>query len=171
MASRTTVHVGSGRAERTLTELAKLRELEFATAIKGDYPGRPGLTVAQVAAWQEYGTDRVPARPALRTASYNNRDVVAKIFADEVRAIIDGNRLGHTAGRRVAKAMAESIVKAIDESPNWAEPLKPATIERKERRGARAPTHPLIDTETYRKSVHWRVSRNGQVVEEGRAAE
>jgi hypothetical protein len=159
MADAKTEIKGSLQFSRSiLRELTKLGELKAAMVIKGQYPN--GRSVAQIAAIQEFGTARIPARPFVRHALRSVGEVQAVLRAESA-AITSKNRKAPTACRRVAQAMAALVVRAIDESPGWAKPNAPETVRRK------GSDHPLIDTGLLRRSVHWRVVRGSATAEEG----
>lgn len=159
---RTTVHINDRVARRILANLEKFQSYEFQMVIKGNHPTR-NETVAKIAFWHEFGTNRMPARPFIREAQ-KRKDTVAAVAVKEVGSMISGRRTAETAARRIAQAMAKAAVDAIDDSTRWAVPLSPITIHKK------GHSHPLIETELMRKSIYWRVVRDGVILQEGRSA-
>lgn len=157
---RTTVHIKSGRAQRILRELAKLQEFVSTIAVKGDYAER-GRSIAEIALMHELGTVNMPSRPLFRTAAARAEEI-KQGFTVGISEIINGNRRAITVARRVARAMRAAVIDAIDTADKWAAALAPATVEKK------GHSHPLIDSGRLRDSIHWRVTRDGRTVEEGK---
>lgn len=125
----------------------------------------PTLTVARVAAWNEYGTPTAPARPAWRTTKDQPETADAVRQAQEaVRGLLlnpnerpDGQvaSAAEPAAKRVAKALQTSI-------DQWASPANAAaTIKRK------GFNDPLVDTGQERDSIRYEVTLNGRRVVKG----
>lgn len=104
-------------------------------------------TVAEVALWNEFGTERIPARPFLRNA--------------QNRANVRGEKI--VQARMEENADVEQICKDLglmlqDEIKNQIThgkfvPNAPSTIAHKH-----GSTRPLVDTGNLRQSVHWGVT-------------
>lgn len=75
---------------------------------------RSGISVAQIANWQEYGTDKIPARPYFRQAinksRYSYNSDIADIFKSSLNGLVDHIKLNALADNLV-KDYHESVVK------------------------------------------------------------
>ncbi len=103
---------------------------------------------AEVAAWNHFGTDKIPARPFLDVAIVKNKRAVSDA-AEEVLAgggsvsqAVDA--MGAMAAGRVQQYIAETYIPP---------PNSPRTIARK------GSSHPLIDTGQLRQSITWQRSK------------
>lgn len=126
-----------------------LEELEqdvllFVGVPEGARNDRTGALVADYAAWNEFGTKNIPARPAIRQTVDTYMDEYVEDLAD---ALLSGVT-PETAMNRLGEQMAKDISQSIRD---WQQPANaPSTIAQK------GENNPLVDTETYAKSVgHW----------------
>ena len=113
---------------------------------KQPYEGEDAPTLEDVALWNEFGTERIPARPFLRNA--------------QNKAIARGEKIVQV--RMEENADVEQICKDIglmlqDEIKNQIShgtfvPNAPSTIKRK------GSSRPLVDTGNLRQSTHWGVT-------------
>lgn len=113
--------------------------------------GESGLTVAQVAAANEYGTARIPSRPAFRRALDANRPGIRTRIDAEAGAVLDGTRTVDQAFGRLGlylQGLIRREIVALRDPPN-----APSTIERK------GSSNPLVDTGQYRQSITFQVVR------------
>lgn len=102
---------------------------------------------ASVAAFQEFGTINIPARPFIRSA--------IELGADEIRRgqvlVLKGVYEGRFSAKEAADALADFvkrlILKRLDEAIRWAAPLDAATIAKK------GNAIPLVDTGTMRDAL------------------
>lgn len=95
--------------------------------LKGAKPYGNGLSVSQVAIWNEYGTSRSPSRPFMRTAVVNDADKWVAEFSGGLKAAIRGETSVQQATEWVGGMMQADIQKAIDSNippPNAAGTLK-----------------------------------------------
>lgn len=88
-------------------------------------------------AWNEFGTATIPARPFMRSAVDENSGEINAMFANELNKAIDGQGAGIT---DIAVAIQKMIKERIEDSPAWAEPNAPLTVDIK------GFDHPLNDT-------------------------
>ena len=114
------------------------------------YPN--GKSVAEIAAIQEYGTDKIPSRPFMRQTFDKNKNAIAKMSA-AVLGRIQRRKTHRTVVasmvRELANGMAQAIKKEI-KAGNFT-PNAPSTIARKGR------SEPLQDTERMVNSIRGRV--------------
>lgn len=109
------------------------------------------VTVVDVATFNEFGTNRIPARPFVRTTFEMNE----KKFVSIIRQIKIQLATGNVAikdGLSLVGLFAQSeIQKTIGKSDSLFEPNAPSTIEKK------GSSKPLIDTGQMRQSVTFEV--------------
>lgn len=126
-----------------------------------EHPETDGATVAEVAAWNEYGTSRAPARPALGTLFERHgaafRDAVKAAVSD----VIDRRASPAEALRRLGELGVLKLRETIADSRSWAEPLAASTVRRK------GHDQPWIDTGTVEAAASYAVRRDGEVVDQG----
>ena len=119
---------------------------------KKQHEGRDGekADVAQIAAFNEFGTSTMPARPFLRKSADENKDVIVKMCTQAAKAIAKGS----TEQQELKKlgVFGASLVQEKIESGSYV-PLAPSTIKRK------GSSKPLIDTGQMRQSVHYVIRR------------
>lgn len=114
----------------------------------GTHPNSNGATVAEIAAYNEFGTDTIPERPFLRTSIRENmKPVYAPMIKALLEKILNGQvTVTQAIGLLGEKASADVKLKiiAISDPPNADE-----TIDKK------GSTNPLIDTGLMNQSVTW----------------
>lgn len=120
-------------------DIAKLRGRAVKVGLRAGGPSNKGVPVVQYAAFQELGTDRIPARPFMRrTADMGTaplqkfaQSLVARLMAGQisVEAVLDSMGLWYQARIRAT----------IRSAKTWAAPNSPKTIKRKKS------SSPLID--------------------------
>jgi len=131
--------------KKQLEEMAKLSVNVGFQA--GDAAEDSGIDVVDIAAWNEFGNERIPARPFMRDSFDNNKDTITKLLQSEGQKITDGTTTAEQVLTKVGMAMKGLIQNEIREGTF--KPLKKATIERK------GSSKPLIDTGTMRQSVNY----------------
>lgn len=146
---------------------ATLRQGATASGIRGvsvgffstaKYPD--GTPVAAVAAWNEFGTKRIPERPFFRQALGIVRDEVRGL----IRAGVDGRtlavrpNLGATVGAVVQGAIQQRIVD-LDQPPSSRQTIRAKQAKRRPGSGNTrwGASNPLIDTGKMRTSVAWQI--------------
>lgn len=106
------------------------------------------VKVAPYAAVQEFGSIHVPPRPFLRTTKQEKQGEWAKVLSERIRARNGDLR---KAMNDMLSLVRGDIVMTVRHH-TW-QPLKPATIRAKERKGRPEPNKPLIDTASLIKSI------------------
>lgn len=114
--------------------------------------GGEALDMAQIAAFNEFGTSKSPPRPFLRMTVDNNQEKIAKFVEKETKRIASGasseqvlNKLG---------AFGVGLVQETIGSGSFT-PNAPSTVAMK------GSSHPLIDTGQMRQSVHYVIKPKG----------
>lgn len=123
------------------TNLEELASLTIKVGVQGNeaaeqYGDGKGVTVAEVAVFNEYGTGRIPARPFMRE-TIEQTDNWAAESAKVHNAVIDGKdpyEVAELLGQKAASDVQDTIYDG-DFVPN-----SPATIKKK------GSSKPLIDT-------------------------
>jgi len=117
---------------------------EKKTISDGNKPGsgRPAFSnmadVAEIAAYNEFGTKRIPARPFFRPAFDEAKEKLKELQVLAINNILSGKWSVAIGVGRIGEFMASQIRKKIREVKT--PPLHPMTIARKKS------TKPLIDT-------------------------
>lgn len=116
----------------------------------GDHPDGD-ITIAEVAAFNEFGTRHIPARPFVSTAFDENLSKYERQLARDVRKATGqgGFMTAETVANRLGLRMQSDIqrkIVSLREPPN-----APATIRKK------GSSNPLIDTGRMRQSISFEV--------------
>lgn len=124
--------------------------------------GNKNPTVAQVAAWNEFGTGTAPARPFIRSTVDTEKNKLFRANLREFRRITDGRSTAKKSLDRLGFLLQTLIQKRIQTSSSWAKPNAPSVAARKRRGGAaRGPT-PLIETLLLHNSVSFKSKVRGR---------
>jgi len=143
--------------EQVIKAFDNLREPKFQNAtmqvgVVDDtikYPD--GTRLIDVALYNEFGTDRIPARPALRRAISRTTPKLIKLGEMQAKEMLFGRLRFDVAARRMAKIMVADMQKAIESFRT--PPNAPRTIQKK------GFNNPLIDTRLYKKSISFKLLR------------
>lgn len=137
-----------GRRSRLLT----IGVHEEATADVDDGNTKRSVKVAPYAAANEFGTERIPARPFLKNTMNRYGKAWEKFLVAQLK-----RRNNDVSGalNAVGNAAVRDVIATIKEG-NF-EPLKPRTIEAKRRKGRTDPEAILQDTESLIKSITYKV--------------
>ena len=123
--------------------LARIRSLDgvvVAVGIQssdGSKTDDDGVALVDVATWNEFGTDTIPARPWLRTALDLNRRRWTKAASKAVKEVVDGGT-GEAGLRILGQVMLGDAKESLLDGA-WT-PNAPSTIRRK------GSDQPLFDT-------------------------
>jgi len=109
-----------------------------------------GVSLVNIAIWNEYGTKHIPSRPFVRIASDENRKQWGDTVADGVGKVIDRQIKWRKCCDMVGVRMKDDIKKVIGDKSKLA-PNAPSTIARK------GHDKPLIDTGLMKSKVNYRV--------------
>lgn len=112
------------------------------------YEGDNPPTLEEVALWNEFGTETIPARPFLSRAQKSANARCAKL----VKARMDENADIEQIAKEIGIVLQDEIQQQITKG-NFV-PNAPSTIKRK------GSSRPLIDTGNLRQSVHWGITTN-----------
>lgn len=112
----------------------------------GEY--KDGTTVAEVAAYNEYGTGRIPARPFMRQTVDAKQGDWANLAQNVEKRVVGGMSIHQ--GLELIAIRAKGHIQEMIDKGDYA-PNSPATIRQKKS------SHPLIDTSRMRNSVEWKI--------------
>ncbi len=105
--------------------------------VKGLRKKKGGLSMAQIAAQNEFGTNYIPARPFIRTSFDENRDTINRAIQGEYNKIVAGTSTVKLSLDKIGLynvGLIQKKIRAIQYPPN-----SPATI------AAKKSSKPLID--------------------------
>lgn len=148
--------MSAGRASASLPGLARVRERVAALARQAVEIGVPasarypdGTSVAQVAAYNEFGTDTIPSRPAIREGVKAATPKAQALNKLNLPRVLDGRMAAGMALAQIGELGVSEVKRSILTGP-WV-PNSPATIRRK------GSSKPLVDTSQYHQSISSRV--------------
>lgn len=126
---------------------------------KAKHPQAPATmpTVAQIAFWNEFGTETIPSRPAIRRAMQGKgRKAIERVVSKTTSAVVRRKMGVDQALQRiglVAQAQIRREITELDSPPN-----APLTIELK------GSSNPLIDSGQLRRSINYEIVRGRKAV-------
>lgn len=130
-------------------------------------------SVAQVAAWMEFGTpgsdDRqydqirtlIKSRPFVRTMFVRYRSEIQEMLKNGMRDLITGKATREVIQQRIGEFLVEKTRETILDADAWAEPLADDTIERK------GHADPLIESGAMYDAASWAVRDGDKIVRSG----
>lgn len=131
--------------KKILKNLKKEDKSYSKIGIQTDAGDNNGVSIAEYAAANEFGTDKIPSRPFLRqTYDKNLNKIDLKVIS--IQNDIYSGKKSFEAGLKELGIWYEGIVKEAIKSGNW-QANAPATIDKK------GSSKPLIDTGTMRNSI------------------
>lgn len=117
----------------------------------GDYES--GVSVVQVALWNEFGTERIPERSFLRSVLYGNESLINSWRQKEIKEIMEKKTTPEKALSSIGFRIRELVKNKIgsDVPP----PNAPSTLARKKRLGVAPRT--LIESGLLQRSIDFKV--------------
>ena len=126
-------------------------------------------TVAQVAAWNELGTEYTPSRPFLRQSVDNNKDNISAMCKKQLELVSKGEATAEKALKAVGAmqvGLVQSTIRDGDFKPNAPITIKGGWIRRKGGKAfkikGKKSERPLIDTGRMRQLVHYVIVKKGE---------
>ena len=138
-ASKTSVEVGFQNGDITHLQ------------VKGDRKQSPGVSIAQIASYQEFGTDNIPQRSFMRTSFDENEQRINRFAENQFGLVLDGKQNVLKAFSLIGQLVQGIIqvkIREIRYPPNAA-----STIKRK------GSDKPLIDFGQMIQSVRYAIVR------------
>ena len=140
----------SKKIEKAKDEKAVYAKVGFPKSSGATYPN--GVLIAKVAAWNEYGTKKSPARPFMAITKKEKTPQVNYFYKRMMKDALNNPYKLSSSMEMLAKKykswIQETITK-LDDPPN-----APSTIARKKS------SNPLIDTSIMRKAVSYEIMRS-----------
>ena len=133
---------GGDKYKAVLGKIARLK-LTAQAGIPSGATTTDGKSIPMYAAYNEFGTSRIPARPFMRTTANEHQNEWCETLAGALKGeILKDNAKG--AMGLVGEQMKAHIQQTIQKG-SFA-PNSPKTVANKRRKGKVEPDHPLIDT-------------------------
>ena len=158
--------------ERIRDALAKLGGYQIGIGFQGpsgaeQHSDRSDATVAEVALFQEFGTDAhgnhpgIPERSFLRSAILEQQGALLDLLTNAINATIDGaDPLDELA--KIGKHAARFVRERLVDAPAWAEPLAASTVRRK------GHDIPLRETDKMVGAITWAIRDGDTIIKQGR---
>ena len=133
---------GGDKYKAVLEKIARLK-LTAQAGIPSGATTTDGKSIPMYAAYNEFGTSRIPARPFMRTTANEHQNERCETLAGALKGeILKDNAKG--AMGLVGEQMKAHIQQTIQKG-SFA-PNAPRTVANKRAKGKGEPDHPLIDT-------------------------
>jgi len=145
--------------KRFMKELQELAKLEAQIGFhRGDNVDDDGTDLCDIAAWNEFGTDHIPARPFLKQSVENNRDEINQMLAEKKQQILSG-----IPAEQVLKEIGifQKDLIQMEISEGSFEPNAASTIKKKLTTKKKGSVKPLIDTGRMLQSVGYKIKPRG----------
>lgn len=133
------------------TVLEGVRDVENIEPVTVGFYDESNATKAAV---NEYGTDRIPERPFMRTALDANASRYFDLFQAGLSSTVDGKGAGARLATRLGVEARNDIIESI-QSGQWT-PNAPSTIESK------GSSKPLVDTGEMQRALTFKVGDDGE---------
>ncbi len=144
--------------ERFFRELAELKELEVRVGFqRGDAQEEDGTDMCDVAAFNELGTDHIPARPFIRQSVDDNESKINAFLKAQVKDFAKGKSAEQVL-KEIGNFQKDLIQTEIEEG-NFV-PNAESTIRQKAKKGP-GPYLPLQDTGRMKQSVNFVIQKKG----------
>lgn len=156
--------LGIGKLEKQLAELGELRITFGYQGPSGAevHPDSDGKTIAQIAAYQEYGTPTAPARPMGSRTMEQNREAFATAGKKVISDVIDGRAEPEQAVEQAGELAVAALRKTISQSREWAEPNAASTA------ASKGHDQPLIgEHQTLTTHASWAARKGDSIVRQG----
>lgn len=128
-----------------MKSLQELGDMEVFVGLQSDQKYEDGTRMVDVAAYNEFGTSTIPARPFFKQSYENHRSELQKVCSQAAKSVINGGPASKALdmiGSFTTGLVQEEIVNG-----NFV-PNAPSTIKRK------GSDRPLIDTGKMRQGIH-----------------
>ncbi len=134
-------------------ELKKLAQMEVKVGFQsGEGSHSSGVDLCEIAAFNELGTQHIPARPFIRQTADSNEEGILSFMTAEVAKVAQGGTAEDALKRigTMTKGLMQGTISSGDFTPN-----APSTIKRK------GSATPLLDTGAMRQGVNFQVKNRG----------
>ena len=113
-------------------------------------------SIAQIAAWNEYGTPKIPERPAFRASFFNNRKKYLKALIAISKRAFKTQKLKQSAFEALGKEAKNDIERSIV-SGSWI--ANAISTQSKKGKGKQLINDPLINTGQTLSKVNYKVKK------------
>ncbi len=137
---------------RYFRELQKMTNMEVQVGFQGDEKYEDGTTIAEVAAYNEFGSSDTPERPFMRQ-SFENHESELQAACDAANRLVSSGGSADQALQQIG-VVAKGLVQEEIVNGGFA-PNAESTIRKK------GSEQPLIDTGTMRQAVNFVVKQRG----------
>lgn len=142
------VKINDAKWRKIIKQVAVMKRATVRVGIMGDAGDEKGVSLAEIAAYHEFGTATIPERSFLRSTFYGHAaDGLAKMCATLSKAILEG-KMDETRALGLLGLWAVSEVRKTIRAGIEPE-LAPATI------AAKGSSLPLVDTGQLINSITW----------------
>jgi hypothetical protein len=133
-------------------DIKELKGYSVKVGIMGD-DSIDGVSVVDIAVYNEFGTSRIPARPFMSKTYDENADTANKYIEHMAGAMIDGKMAPMQVLKDIGLWYETKVKQTIRDAKNWAEPNKASTVKQK------GSSSPLIDTGRMLGSVKYEIEK------------
>lgn len=146
---------GGGKWKKHLEKYRKEPELHVGILSGAAYQGegdagQAGKKVAEVAYWNEYGTQKIPARPFFRNTIEEKKEEWVQAVASEVKRGQSIENALTAAGDNITADIVDTIKQGIEPA------LSETTLANRKKKGHTSTT-PLMDSMTLIKTIEYEV--------------
>ncbi|MDR1687277.1 MAG: hypothetical protein LBS21_01535 [Clostridiales bacterium] len=137
-------------------EIERLKKLQMQVGYQhGEAVNEDGADVADIAMFNELGTENIPARPFLRQSVDNHADKINAMCKAQLRGITSGSKTAEDALNALG-VMQKGLVQNEIRNGSFVKNA-PSTVARKH-----GSEQPLIDTGQMRDSVQYVIAKKGE---------
>ena len=134
-------------------QIEELAKLQVRVGFQAGETTDDGVSITDIAAWNELGTAHSPPRPFLRQSVENNEAQIKAMCKAQINKIVKGEATARDALQALGvmqKALVQKTIKSGDFEPN-----APSTV------AIKGSDKPLIDTGRMRQSVSYVIKEKG----------
>ncbi len=136
--------------DRIIAESLKASNAGVKFGIQAGSGSHEGTDLLDIAIYNEYGTERIPARPFMHDFANKNDDVLGTAMDRQAEKIMKGTPI-HTAMMQLGEFAQKHQKAHIIQAFRWAKPNAPSTIKQK------GSSKPLVDTGALANAVRYEV--------------
>lgn len=116
----------------------------------GAHPNGDGVSIAEVAAFNEFGTDDIPSRPFIRSVMLENKSKYTQMLAKLTSQMLLGASVQH-----LRTAMGVEMVRDVKDKIQTLS--SPSVTE--QTLGSKIGSNPLVDSGTLLDSIDWKADK------------
>jgi hypothetical protein len=111
---------------------------------RGEKTNDEGVDMVDIAAFNEFGTANIPARPFMRQSADTNEKTMRAFGATQFKKALQGEITAEQAFAAIGVTQAALTQETVTKSKEWAEPNAESTIKKKSKNGNVGDV-PLVD--------------------------